>query len=86
MGRMIRTSRYTYIAYEWGAYREQLFDMVDDPGEMVNLAVSSRHSAELKHHRDLLRAWCEETSDTFYGRHYSHPEVPFMIPGDAYPT
>ncbi len=84
-GRIVRTARYKYIAYSWGAYREQLFDMTQDPGEMVNLAVMSRYADVLQQHRDLLREWCSETGDTFYGHHYSHPAIPFMVPGDPYP-
>ncbi len=83
--RMVRTEQYKYVVYGWGAYREQLFDMENDPGEMVNLAVCSRYEGVLQHHRDLLRAWCERTDDTFNGHHYSHPGVPFRIPGDEYP-
>ncbi|MFC1718139.1 sulfatase [Candidatus Poribacteria bacterium] len=83
--RMVRTEQYKYMVYGWGAYREQLFDMEKDPGEMVNLAVCSKYGDVLQHHRDLLRAWCEETGDTFNGHHYSHPGIPFRVPGDEYP-
>jgi len=84
-GRAIITGRYKYVAYAWGAHREALFDLEHDPGEMVNLAVASRHAAALQQHRDLLREWCARTGDTFYGGHYSHPDTPFIVPGDAYP-
>ena len=84
-GRMIAGDRYKYVAYEWGAYREQLFDLIDDPGEMINLAVSAKHKSVLDRHRAWLGEWCEETGDQFYGGHYSHPDVPFMVPGDPYP-
>jgi arylsulfatase A-like enzyme len=84
-GRMVRTERFKYVAYSWGAYREQLFDMFKDPGEMVNLAVRDRFADVLQQHRDLLRDWCERTGDDFYGHHYSHPDIPFMVPGDDYP-
>ena len=84
-GRMVRTERFKYVVYSWGAFREQLFDLHSDPGEMVNLAVSSRHSDVLQKHRDLLRAWCARTGDGFSGGHYSHPSTPHMVPGDEYP-
>lgn len=83
--RMVRTERYKYVVYGWGAYREQLFDMERDPGEMVNLAVYSKYRDVLQHHRDLLRDCCEKTNDTFNGHHYSHPKIPFRVPGDEYP-
>jgi arylsulfatase A-like enzyme len=82
-GRMVRTLRYKYVAYEGGQDREQLFDMEVDPGEMVNLAVSNRFADVLQHHRELLRSWCKETGESF-GYHYTHPRVPFFIPGDEY--
>ncbi len=83
-GRMVVTDRYKYIAYSWGSYREQLFDLQTDAGEMVNLALSSRHRDVLHRHRQLLREWCAATDDNFGGRHYSHPDVPFTLPGDEY--
>jgi arylsulfatase A-like enzyme len=84
-GRMVRTARFKYVAYTWGAYREALYDMVRDPGEMVNLALRSTYADVLQMHRTLLRDWCARTGDSFYGHHYSHPEQPFIVPGDEYP-
>ena len=84
-GRMIRSERFKYVAYTWGAYREALYDMQRDPGEMVNLAVRSTYAEVLQEHRELLRAWCSRTGDRFYGHHYSHPDTPFVVPGDEYP-
>jgi arylsulfatase A-like enzyme len=84
-GRMVRTAQFKYVAYSWGAYREALYDLKNDPGEMVNLAVRSTYAVVLQQHRDLLRAWCARTSDTFYGHHYSHRDLPFIVPGDLYP-
>lgn len=84
LGRMVRTDRYKYIAYSRGENREQLFDMQTDPGETVNLAVSSRWRDVLQDHRDRLRTWCAATGDDF-GYHYTHPKVPFIVPGDEYP-
>ncbi|KPL11118.1 hypothetical protein AMJ85_04510 [candidate division BRC1 bacterium SM23_51] len=55
-GRMIRTPRYKYVAYE-GDPVEQLFDMKADPGETKNLAGESKHAAALEEHRRLLRDW-----------------------------
>jgi hypothetical protein len=82
---MVRTARHKYVCYTWGAYREALYDLETDPGEMVNLAVRSTYDGVLQRHRDLLRAWCERTGDTFYGHHYSHRDLPFIVPGDLYP-
>lgn len=78
--RMVRSDRYKYIVYRWGQYREELFDLEIDPFEHVNLAVEMRYKAILEQHRAYLRNWCLETNDDF-GHHYSHPNVPFSLPG-----
>jgi arylsulfatase A-like enzyme len=82
-GRMVRTRKYKYIVYSWGRYREQLFDMENDPGEMVNLAVESRYETILQQHRDLLADWIEKTDDRFI-RHYAHPDQLPRLPGQEY--
>jgi arylsulfatase A-like enzyme len=80
--RMVRSERYKYTLYDRGQYREMLFDLEADPGEMVNLAVESRFADVLNSHRTLLHDWCIETGDTF-GTHYSHgPHA--VIPGKGY--
>jgi choline-sulfatase len=64
-GRMLRTDRYKYVCYSSGANREQLFDLEKDPGEMNDLAESTRHQPQLNHHRRLLWKWMEERKDPF---------------------
>jgi arylsulfatase A-like enzyme len=63
--RMVRTARYKYIVYNWGRYREQLFDLEKDPGEMVNLAYSMKYGKQLDAHREYLAKWCAYTGDSF---------------------
>lgn len=58
-GWCIRTDRYKYVLYDKGRYREQLFDMQADRGEMRNLVVESVYKKELQKHRDILRQWME---------------------------
>lgn len=62
-GRMLRTARYKYVAFNNGARPEQLFDLELDPGETVNLAPSK--PSALADHRALLKRWLSETSDRF---------------------
>jgi arylsulfatase A-like enzyme len=62
-GRMLRTARYKYVAFNNGARPEQLFDLELDPGETVNLAASK--PAALGDHQALLRRWLKETGDGF---------------------
>jgi arylsulfatase A-like enzyme len=64
-GRMIRTERFKYSAFEAGSPREQLVDVQTDPGEMVNLAANPTHREVLARHRELLREWCARTGDGF---------------------
>jgi hypothetical protein len=62
---MIRTERYKYIAFSFGARREMLFDLVEDPGETNNLALGDSATRELGRHRRLLREWIAQTGDDF---------------------
>jgi arylsulfatase A-like enzyme len=80
--RMVRTDQYKYTVYGRGRYREQLFDMVNDPDETVNLATDSNHADVLDAHREQLLEWCVETDD-MYDEHYAHPGLP-TIPGYEY--
>ncbi len=72
-GRMVRTTRYKYIAYVNDPV-EQLFDMQADPGETKNLATEANHADALKHHRTLLADW-EQSLDI----------APFPVPKWAIP-
>jgi len=64
-GRMARTARYKYAAYHPGKPSEMLFDLLEDPGEMRNLAPDPRAAGELRRHRELLRLWLDRTGDPF---------------------
>jgi arylsulfatase A-like enzyme len=59
IGWMVRTKDYKYVIYDKGQYREQLYDMNKDRGEMRNLAVESAYKAVLERHRTILRNWME---------------------------
>ena len=65
LGRMVRSGRYKYCAYSAGAKREQLFDMVEDPGEMHDLSAQPTARAALDEHRAMLREWTRTTADAF---------------------
>jgi arylsulfatase A-like enzyme len=64
-GRMLRTRRHKYVAFNGGARPEQLFDLDLDPGEVYNLAGQAESAPMLQEHRNLLRAWMAETKDSF---------------------
>lgn len=64
-GRAVRSSRHKYMCFSWGRHREQLFDLHEDPGEMINLATSGRHQDVLAEHRRRLSERCEIIGDDF---------------------
>jgi arylsulfatase A-like enzyme len=65
VGRCVVAGRYKYSVWRWGNVREQLVDLREDPGEMVNLAVVSRYRDVLEDMRGRLDAWCKATDDRF---------------------
>ena len=67
-GWMVRSARYKYVLYDKGQYREMLYDMSSDRGEMTNLAVEARYADIVREHRAVLRQWIEEHS-RFRSRH-----------------
>ena len=64
-GRMLRTDRYKYVVYNEGNSRESLVDMVDDPGEMVNIAGLQTMQPILQEHRRVLKKWGLAHQDKF---------------------
>ncbi|HWL16050.1 MAG TPA: sulfatase-like hydrolase/transferase [Opitutus sp.] len=63
-GRMVRTERYKYCVYAHGDQRESLVDLVDDPGEMVDLASDPGYRDIVHEHRERLRRFAIEKGDT----------------------
>lgn len=64
-GRMVRSSRYKYVAFREGARAEQLFDLDTDPGEVVNLVPRQSARPILDQHRTMLASWMRSTGDEF---------------------
>ncbi|MBD8012048.1 MULTISPECIES: sulfatase [Microbacterium] len=62
-GRAVYRGRYKYTVYSWGRHREQLHDVVADPGERRNLAVESTFDAVREQMRASLLQWCIDTDD-----------------------
>ncbi len=62
-GRAVVSGRWKYSLWKWGRNREQLIDLENDPGEMVNLAVSSRYKDVLNDMRQKLFDWAQRTED-----------------------
>lgn len=64
-GRSLRTPQYKYHVWSRGKNREQLFDMINDPGETRNLADLPEYAGHLQKHRDLFAEWLNTTDDTY---------------------
>ena len=62
-GRSIRTDRFKYSIYASGKEREQLVDLMNDPGEMTNLAGLDEYREILTQHRRMLGEWIGKTGD-----------------------
>lgn len=56
-GWVVRTKQYKYVVYDKGKYREQLFDIEKDRGEMRNLALENKFTEVLNQHRKILAKW-----------------------------
>jgi len=55
LGRMIVTGDFKYALYDAGKNREQLYDLVNDPGETRNAAGDPGRDAILRRHRALFQ-------------------------------
>jgi arylsulfatase A-like enzyme len=80
--RSIRSHRFKYNLYvEFG---EELYDLVNDPEELVNLAEDSEYSAVKADLRDKLDNWMEENGDDFYAYEVTEMQSsgPIMGQGD----
>lgn len=62
-GRMVRTGRFKYCVYLHGERRESLFDVRNDPGEMVDLAGDPAYRAIVVEHRARLRRFAAQRGD-----------------------
>lgn len=62
-GWSVVSPRYKYVFYQWGRNREALYDLENDPGEMVNLAVDRRYAGELARLRRKMYEWGERTAN-----------------------
>ncbi len=64
-GRMLRTSQFKYWIYNEGKQRETLYDIQNDPGEMINLAGDPEYAADLKKCRTELYEWAQQNNDPY---------------------
>ncbi|MEX0741930.1 MAG: sulfatase-like hydrolase/transferase, partial [Phycisphaeraceae bacterium] len=62
-GRMVRTARHKYCIYPTGERREQLMDLEEDPGEMLNVVDLPKYQSIRADLRSRLLAWMERVED-----------------------
>jgi len=72
-GRMVVTADFKYILFDGGANPEQLFDLVNDPGEMKPVTYDPAYREQLIAHRNMLLDWDKRTDDDDFS------------PGDKFP-
>ena len=59
---MLADQAFKYIYHVYGG-AEELYDLANDPGELVNLAAAPEHRDRIAHMRAQLIAWCEGNED-----------------------
>lgn len=62
-GRMVVTQDMKYILFESGENREQLFDLIKDPGELFPVTHDANYRDALLSHRNMLLDWDKKISD-----------------------
>jgi choline-sulfatase len=72
-GRMIRSDRYKYTHYLEGD-GEELYDLIEDPGEVRNLVEHPCFEKILKEHRAILRDYTERTNDPYFSLEWKADE------------
>jgi len=64
-GRMLRNRRFKYWILNEGKGSETLYDLQNDPGEMVNLATDPKFRGDLQNCRTQLTDWAKKYNDPY---------------------
>ena len=64
-GRMLRNKRFKYWILNEGKQRETLYDLQNDPGEMINVAGDPKFRNDLDNCRKELTLWAEKYKDPY---------------------
>lgn len=67
LGRMYRTDGFKYIYYKNGY--EVLYDMKNDPDEMINLAIYPKYRNQMDGYKSQLKQWVEDSNDLVAGNY-----------------
>ena len=74
-GRMVASKGFKYILFNNGANREELFDLVKDPGELNPVTYEPEYREQLLAHRKMLLEWDKRIDDDISARRTS-PRLP----------
>ena len=66
IGRLVVTSRYKYVANQ--GQTDELYDLVKDPYELVNLIDDSAYKENLSHLKARLADWQRKTGDDQFAK------------------
>ncbi|MBT8058351.1 MAG: alginate lyase family protein [Gammaproteobacteria bacterium] len=75
-GRMVVTQDFKYILFDGGKNPEQLFDLVNDPGELQPVTYDQDYRETLLAHRDMLVDWHDKISDEDFDATGNFPNLP----------
>ena len=75
-GRMVVTQDFKYILFDGGKNREQLFDLVNDPGELRPVTYRPEYREQLLSHRNMLMEWHEQIGDDDFDSAGKFPDLP----------
>jgi hypothetical protein len=75
-GRMVVTQDYKYMLFDSGENREQLFDRINDPGEMKPVTYDPDYRDQLLAHRNMLLDWDRKIGDKDFQPEGKFPELP----------
>jgi len=64
-GRMLRNRRFKYWILNEGTQKETLYDLLNDPGEMVNIATDPKFRGDLENCRTELTNWAKKNNDQY---------------------
>lgn len=64
-GRMVVTEKFKYFLFDQGYNKEQLFDLVNDPGELNPVTYDPAYHDDLLACREMLREWINTHNDDF---------------------
>ena len=82
-GRMVTSKNFKYILFDNGENREQLFDLVNDPGELHPVTYTPEYREQLIAHRNMLLDWNEKIQDDDFSPAGKFPDLSEVMGGQS---